>query len=107
MKRIVVLGFFALSVATLVLGVAFPVRAIDELSITWYEGTVTQLDDNSETVTFKTDDGAEYTFRVTRWEDMRTVAVGDRVRAEAIPNWGVVQSLEKIPVPRAGAPSRK
>ncbi len=104
MKKLIALGLFALSVSVVVLGAPVPVQAQSDAAITFYRGTVTQVDPESWSLTVKTDAGAVYTFRVARFADLDHVAVGDRVQAEAVPTWGMVLSLKKIaPVPRAGA----
>lgn len=107
MRKMCVLGVVALSVSTLVtVGGVLPVhagRGKPDVSITFYRGTITQMDPASWTLTIKTDEGAEYTLRVARFADLRLVAVGDRVEAEVITTWEVVLFLKKIPlVPQAG-----
>jgi len=106
MKRLIALGLFALSVSVPVLGGAIPVQAQSDAGITFYRGTVTQVDPASWSLTLKTDAGAVYTFRMARIADLDHVAVGDRVQAEAVSTWGLVLSLKKIaPGPRARAAS--
>ncbi len=105
MRKMCVLGLFALAVSTGVLGGVLPIhagRGKPDPAITFYQGTVTQVNPSSWSLTIKTDEGAVYTFRVARYADLGVVAVGDRVQAEAITNWGMVLVLKKIPrVPQA------
>jgi len=102
MRKMCVFGLFVLAVSTGVLGGVLPIgagRGKPDPAITFYRGTVTEVNPSSWSLTIKTDEGAVYTFRVARYAELAAVAVGDRVQAEAITNWGIVLSVRKIPLP--------